>query len=192
MLRRCEYQIFHEMRFLRDFHESRVVCPVALVGQWASEIQKMAVGLKVVEHHGPSRSKGKLANGRLTPHAAHLERVRSGGLEARSCRGKHIALASLMSLTVGQITSYSVLASEHATYDNEASKGTDKTSKAKSKAKAKSKVKDSDDDDESDDDSFIVSDDSDAPGYKSIAKKKSAKKKPDALFRVNWWRIVLG
>ncbi|KAF7982840.1 hypothetical protein HWV62_25802 [Athelia sp. TMB] len=33
-----------------------VVCPVALVSQWASEIQKMAVGLRVIEHHGPSRT----------------------------------------------------------------------------------------------------------------------------------------
>ncbi|KII91481.1 hypothetical protein PLICRDRAFT_51622 [Plicaturopsis crispa FD-325 SS-3] len=33
-----------------------VVCPVALVGQWATEIAKMAVGLKVIEHHGASRT----------------------------------------------------------------------------------------------------------------------------------------
>ncbi|KAL5520694.1 hypothetical protein ACEPAF_2696 [Sanghuangporus sanghuang] len=33
-----------------------VICPVALVPQWASEIRKMAVGLRVVEHHGPSRT----------------------------------------------------------------------------------------------------------------------------------------
>ena len=33
-----------------------VVCPVSLVSQWASEIQKMVVGLKVIEHHGPSRA----------------------------------------------------------------------------------------------------------------------------------------
>ncbi|TFY74691.1 hypothetical protein EWM64_g9322 [Hericium alpestre] len=33
-----------------------VVAPVGLVGQWASEIAKMAVGLRVVQHHGPSRT----------------------------------------------------------------------------------------------------------------------------------------
>ncbi|KAI0039548.1 hypothetical protein FA95DRAFT_1684246 [Auriscalpium vulgare] len=33
-----------------------VVCPVGLVSQWASEIAKMAVGLTVVQHHGPSRA----------------------------------------------------------------------------------------------------------------------------------------
>ncbi|KAH7910542.1 SNF2 family N-terminal domain-containing protein [Hygrophoropsis aurantiaca] len=33
-----------------------VVCPVSLVSQWASEIQKMAVGIRVLEHHGPSRT----------------------------------------------------------------------------------------------------------------------------------------
>lgn len=34
----------------------RVVCPVSLVSQWASEIEKMAVGLRVIQHHGPSRT----------------------------------------------------------------------------------------------------------------------------------------
>ncbi|KIM92388.1 hypothetical protein PILCRDRAFT_810445 [Piloderma croceum F 1598] len=33
-----------------------VVCPVALVSQWASEIQKMCIGLRVIEHHGASRT----------------------------------------------------------------------------------------------------------------------------------------
>ncbi|CCM05412.1 uncharacterized protein FIBRA_07629 [Fibroporia radiculosa] len=33
-----------------------VACPVAVVSQWASEIQKIAIGLTVVEHHGPSRA----------------------------------------------------------------------------------------------------------------------------------------
>ncbi|KAI6041557.1 SNF2 family N-terminal domain-containing protein [Pisolithus marmoratus] len=37
-----------------------VVCPVALVSQWASEIKKMAVGLRVVEHHGPHRTSDPL------------------------------------------------------------------------------------------------------------------------------------
>ncbi|KAJ7749566.1 SNF2 family DNA-dependent ATPase [Mycena maculata] len=34
-----------------------VVCPLALVGQWSDEIAKMAVGLTVVKHQGPSRTK---------------------------------------------------------------------------------------------------------------------------------------
>ncbi|OCH84032.1 hypothetical protein OBBRIDRAFT_799429 [Obba rivulosa] len=33
-----------------------VVCPVAVVGQWASEIKKIALRLNVIEHHGPSRT----------------------------------------------------------------------------------------------------------------------------------------
>ncbi|KAI0088296.1 SNF2 family N-terminal domain-containing protein [Irpex rosettiformis] len=33
-----------------------VICPVAVVSQWASEIQKMAVGLTVIEHHGQNRT----------------------------------------------------------------------------------------------------------------------------------------
>lgn len=35
----------------------RVVCPLALVGQWSDEIKKMAEGLTVVKHQGPSRNK---------------------------------------------------------------------------------------------------------------------------------------
>ncbi|EJD52040.1 hypothetical protein AURDEDRAFT_98801 [Auricularia subglabra TFB-10046 SS5] len=34
-----------------------VVCPVSLIGQWASEIKKMAVGLHVLEHTGASRAR---------------------------------------------------------------------------------------------------------------------------------------
>ncbi|KAG9313720.1 hypothetical protein JVU11DRAFT_6070 [Chiua virens] len=33
-----------------------VVCPVSLVSQWAAEISRMTVGLRVIEHHGPSRT----------------------------------------------------------------------------------------------------------------------------------------
>ncbi|ESK91914.1 dna repair protein rad5 [Moniliophthora roreri MCA 2997] len=33
-----------------------VVCPLALVGQWADEIKKMANGLNVIKHQGPSRT----------------------------------------------------------------------------------------------------------------------------------------
>ncbi|KAI0640403.1 SNF2 family N-terminal domain-containing protein [Trametes meyenii] len=33
-----------------------VVCPVSLVSQWASEVKKYTSGLRVVQHHGPSRA----------------------------------------------------------------------------------------------------------------------------------------
>jgi SNF2 family DNA or RNA helicase len=33
-----------------------IVCPLALLGQWASEIKKMCVGITVIEHHGTSRT----------------------------------------------------------------------------------------------------------------------------------------
>ncbi|KAI9569336.1 SNF2 family N-terminal domain-containing protein [Boletus coccyginus] len=33
-----------------------VVCPVSLVSQWAAEISRMAVGLRVIEHHGQNRT----------------------------------------------------------------------------------------------------------------------------------------
>lgn len=40
-------------------YRHRVVCPVALVKQWAQEIKKYTGGiLRVVEHYGPSRTSG--------------------------------------------------------------------------------------------------------------------------------------
>ncbi|KAF9224682.1 hypothetical protein BS17DRAFT_766085 [Gyrodon lividus] len=33
-----------------------VICPVALVSQWVAEISRTAVGLRVIEHHGQSRT----------------------------------------------------------------------------------------------------------------------------------------
>ncbi|KAI0080447.1 hypothetical protein K474DRAFT_1682619 [Panus rudis PR-1116 ss-1] len=33
-----------------------VVCPLAVVSQWAAEIKKTAVGLRVIEHHGQGRT----------------------------------------------------------------------------------------------------------------------------------------
>jgi hypothetical protein len=71
----------------------------------------------------------------------------------------------------GQVTSYSVLASEHATY----------LDSQKDKAKNESKRNDSD------------SDDSEPPFGRTVTRKSvKAKKVMDALFHVRWWRIVLG
>jgi hypothetical protein len=36
----------------------RVVCPLALVGQWASEVEKMT-RLRVLKHQGTSRTTGE-------------------------------------------------------------------------------------------------------------------------------------
>ncbi|THH29503.1 hypothetical protein EUX98_g4700 [Antrodiella citrinella] len=114
-----------------------VVCPVAVVSQWASEVKKMTNGLKVVEHHGPSRTTDPsvLAN-------AHVV-----------------------------VTSYSIVSSEHATYEPPIK---DESKKSKKK---QSTLDDSDDDS---DDSTV-----------GRTLKKKALKKKDALFRVKWWRIVL-
>ncbi|KAJ7074976.1 SNF2 family N-terminal domain-containing protein [Mycena belliarum] len=35
-----------------------VVCPLALVQQWAAEIEKFTLGLNVLQYHGPARRKG--------------------------------------------------------------------------------------------------------------------------------------
>ena len=68
------------------------------------------------------------------------------------------------------ITSYSVVASEFGAYGGNA--------KDETKAKGKKKSNDSDSDDDSD-------------TVKRIKAPKRGKQK-DALFRVQWWRIVLG
>ncbi|SRR5258708_7637108 len=39
------------LRFFR-----RVVAPVSVMPQWASEIEKLAPGLRVIQHHGPKRA----------------------------------------------------------------------------------------------------------------------------------------
>lgn len=68
------------------------------------------------------------------------------------------------------VTSYSIVSSEHASYA---------PSKDEGKKKSKKQTTVDDDDDDTDD---------------SLGKtiKKKAGKTKDALFRVKWWRIVLG
>ena len=69
------------------------------------------------------------------------------------------------------ITSYQIVASEHATYSEDA--------KDESKSKGKKKGEDDGDSDESDSDDIRFV-------------RKPVSKKKDALFRVKWWRVVLG
>lgn len=42
----------------RSLYMHSVVCPASVVTQWEAEIKKMAPGLRVLAHHGSSRSKG--------------------------------------------------------------------------------------------------------------------------------------
>ncbi|KAG2034468.1 SNF2 family N-terminal domain-containing protein [Suillus americanus] len=114
-----------------------VVCPVALVSQWASEIAKMAVGLRVIEHHGQSRTTDPL-----------------------KLKAAHVV-----------VTSYSIVASEYATFAPPA--------KDESKSKSKSKKAASQSDSDSDSDEVVTK------------KKLGRAKGKDALFRVKWFRIVL-
>lgn len=54
---RCKAMGTHLMREMAFISfPSSVICPVSLVSQWASEISRMAVGLRVIEHHGQSRT----------------------------------------------------------------------------------------------------------------------------------------
>ncbi|KAF8205756.1 P-loop containing nucleoside triphosphate hydrolase protein [Mycena galopus ATCC 62051] len=54
-----------------------VVCPLALVGQWAEEISKMAVGLTVLKHQGPGRAKTSAALKRAHVVVTTYDTVRS-------------------------------------------------------------------------------------------------------------------
>ncbi|KAG1773596.1 SNF2 family N-terminal domain-containing protein [Suillus placidus] len=114
-----------------------VICPVALVSQWASEIAKMAVGLRVIEHHGQSRTTDPL-----------------------KLKAAHVV-----------VTSYSIVASEYATFAPPA--------KDESKSKSKSKKAASQSGSDSDSDEVVTK------------KKPGRAKGKDALFRVKWFRIVL-
>lgn len=133
----------------------RVVCPVAVVGQWASEIRKMTSGLTVVEHHGPNRTSGESESSSVPPVA-----------DPTSVDPAVLSKAHVV------VTSYSIVSSEHASYDPPAkNEGKKKAGQSK-----KSQILDSDD--------------SDSDVGHTL--KKRATKKKDALFRVKWWRIVLG
>ncbi|EGO26624.1 hypothetical protein SERLADRAFT_447781 [Serpula lacrymans var. lacrymans S7.9] len=125
-----------------------VVCPVSLVSQWASEIQKMAIGLRVIEHHGASR----------TSDPTRLQQA-------------HVV-----------VTSYSILASEYGAFKPDVKDETSKKSKAKAKKAASGSNSDDDD-----------TDSSSEPFGKTLTKKKPASKTKakDALFHINWFRIVL-
>ena len=79
------------------------------------------------------------------------------------------------------ITSYNTVASEHGTYDPEIKN----EGKGKSKATTTKSASASDSEGDSDDD---------IRKHLQKNKKPAAKaaKKKDALFRVKWWRIILG
>lgn len=87
------------------------------------------------------------------------------------------------------VTSYSIVSSEHGVYAADAKDET----KGKSKSKSKKQTLDSSDDDDA---SGSRSDsDSSAVGKTLKTKARAAPRKKaakDALFRVKWWRIVLG
>lgn len=73
------------------------------------------------------------------------------------------------------ITSYSIVANEHATYSFDA------TDESKPKKSKKSTAAASDDNSDGSESNFA-----------RALKKKSTVKQKDALFKVKWWRIVLG
>ncbi|KDQ12526.1 hypothetical protein BOTBODRAFT_112769 [Botryobasidium botryosum FD-172 SS1] len=127
-----------------------IVAPVGLIAQWASEVEKMCTGLKVIQHHGPTRT--------TDPQV--------------------LAKADII------VTSYSIIASEHAAYAS--SSGEPEPAKSKSKKK-QAEEKDGDSD---------VSDDSlfgRTLSKKKVPAKPARKKKEPmcALFKNSYWRIVL-
>ena len=84
-------------------------------------------------------------------------------------------MPNLIRLSTSKVTSYSVLASEHAAFLQR---------EIDEKAAKKKNTDDASD-----------SDDSDPPFGRTVAKKaptNKSKKVMDALFQVKWWRIVLG
>lgn len=99
----------------------------------------MAVGLRVIEHHGQSRTTDP---SKLKAHVV--------------------------------VTSYSIVASEYATFAPEV-KDEGKSKKSKSKA-------------------MTAASDSDSDSLEGFSRKLASKKGngKDALFRVKWFRIVLG
>ena len=125
-----------------SYLSSSVVCPVSLVSQWASEISRMAVGLRVIEHHGQNRT-----------------------TDPSALQQAHVV-----------VTTYAIVASEYASFAPEA-KNEGKSKKSKSKLMTAASDSDSDS----------------SEGFtRKLARKTKAGKTKDALFRVKWFRIVLG
>lgn len=150
-------------------HSPSVVCPVSLVSQWASEIQKMTVGLRVIEHHGATRTTGWS----LSDYSTYSANI-SSDIDPSRLKQAHVV-----------VTSYSIVSSEHGAFIFDA------TDEGKGKSKSK---KQASSDSESDDDSDNSDSSSENFGKTIRPKKKAAPKKQsrDALFRIKWWRIVLG
>jgi SNF2 family DNA or RNA helicase len=76
----------------------RVVCPVSLVSQWASEIAKMAKNMIVVEHHGPSRTTSM-------SRTLHSLSTTDSSLDPETLKRAHVV-----------VTSYAITASEYAAF----------------------------------------------------------------------------
>ncbi|KAK7460971.1 hypothetical protein VKT23_008899 [Stygiomarasmius scandens] len=119
-----------------------VVCPLALVGQWASEIERMAEGLIVVKHQGTTRTS-----------------------DPRVLQRAHVV-----------VTTYDTVKSEYGTFKPPI--------KDESKAKAKKKKQAVDDSESSEGEHF-------GRTLAKDKKKTKAKAPKDALFRVQWFRVVL-
>ncbi|KAJ3980544.1 SNF2 family N-terminal domain-containing protein [Lentinula detonsa] len=117
-----------------------VVCPLALVQQWADEIKKITTGLTIVKHQGSSRTS-----------------------DPRVMKRAHIV-----------ITTYDTLKSEYGAFN---------PADVKRKSKSKQAAASDRDSDTSDAEHF---------GYTlKKATKKTPKGKKDALFHVQWFRVVL-
>ncbi|KIK68310.1 hypothetical protein GYMLUDRAFT_68180 [Collybiopsis luxurians FD-317 M1] len=116
-----------------------VVCPLALVQQWADEIERITSGLTVVKHQGTAR----------TTDPKVLQRA-------------HVV-----------ITTYDTLKSEYNTFSPEDPE----------KGKGKSKKPTANGDDSSSEGEDF--------GYKRKAPVKKAKAKKDALFHIQWFRVIL-
>jgi SNF2 family DNA or RNA helicase len=141
-----------------------VVCPVAVVSQWAAEIKKIAKDLVVVEHHGNNRATGM----------SDITIICGPAVDPT------IDPAKLRTADV-VITSYNIVASEHGTFNPEIKdEGKGKSKPTKSKSASTSDEDDSDIDD--------------IARHLQRNKKPTSRapKKKDVLFRVKWWRIILG
>lgn len=138
-----------------------VICPLSVLDQWKSEVEKMTTDLRVVKHQGPSRTTGKHWNS--CPPGLCLY-----PLDPAVLRKHHVI-----------VTTYDTVKSEYEAYLPAAKDEGQAKLKLKSKSKAAGVSSDSEDSDD------IVTRLKKKKGGKAVAKK-------DALFRIRYWRVVLG
>lgn len=141
-----------------------------ILSQWESEINKFNPSLRVLAHHGPSRTKGELCCGEFQGGTKHLT------TDSDELKRYHVVL-----------TTYDVLSSEYGVYQDPTGESTSK--KKKGKDDTPSPIGG-----DSDSDGFggSLKARKEALLKANAGSSRKPKEKGSALYGVDWLRVVVG